>query len=173
MKILSIGSHYPFTLGNEGATANFLTISGNTLQVVIPNISKEELFALKKGKIRAGFLYENGDLLWLFTFYDKKGKVFTLDSPFDVRLIPKNLLALHDITNPNQRLGMDIHVVDEKNVVRVLRSVTMPSSLTLSFMSVVQEQISEINKDRSVLEKWMTFNPDDLTKKTKMFELGK
>jgi hypothetical protein len=173
MQILSVGSQYPFPTGAEGATANFLTISGNTMQIVIPNISKEELFALKKGEIKAGFLYENGDLLWLFTFFDKKGKVFTLDSPFDARLIPKELIALHDITNSNQRLVIDIHVIDETNTVRVLRSVTMPNSLTLSFMSAVQEQIIEINKDSLSLANWVQFTPDDLTKKTKMYELGK
>jgi hypothetical protein len=173
MKILSIGNQYPFPLGAEGATANFLTISGNTLQVVIPNISKEELFALKKGKIKAGFLYENGDLLWLFTFFDKKRKVFTLDSPFDARLIPKELLALHDITSSNQRLVIDIHVVDETNTVRVLRSVTMSNALTLSFMSTIQEQISCSYKKGLIHEKWITVSPDQLTKNAEMYELGK
>jgi len=173
MQILSIGSQYPFPLGAEGAKANFLTISGNTLQIVIPNISKEDLFALKKGKIKAGFLYQNGDLLWLFTFFDKKGKVFTLDSPFDARLIPKELLALHDITSSNQRLVIDIHVIDETKTVRVLRSVTMPSSLTLSFMSTVQEQLSETNKSDLSLKKWLKVSPAELTKNAEMYELGK
>ncbi len=173
MKILSIGSQYPFPLGAEGATANFLTISGNTLQVVIPNISKEDLFALKKGKIKAGFLYENGGLLWLFTFFDKKRKVFTLDSPFDARLIPKDLLGLHDIINSNQRLVIDIHVIDETNTVRVLRSVTMSNALTLSFMSTAQEQLSETNKSDKSLKKWLKVSPDELTNNTKMYELGK
>jgi len=172
MELLIVGSQYPFPLPGEGAMANFLTKSGNTLQVLIPNLSKDELFSFKKGKIKAGFLYEKGDLLWLFRFYGKKGASLTLDSPFDVRSIPDELLALHDVTDRKQRLVIDIHVVDETNTVRALRSVTMPPALTVEFMSAVQEQISTLEKN-AALERWLAINPDHLAKKTRLYELGK
>ena len=172
MDILSIGSQYPFPLRGEGATANFLTQSGNTLQICIPNLTKEELFSLKKGKIKAGFLYKNGNMLWLFTFYDKKGQVLTLDSPFNIRLIPKDLLALHDITNNKQRLVVDIHVIDESNTLRALRSATMPPSLTVDFMGAVQEQMGALNSSIA-LEIWLQTAPSQLASNVDMRELGK
>ena len=169
---LIVGKPYPLpTPSQEGASANFLVSSGNTLQINIPDLSKEELFALKKGTIKAGFLYDKGDMLWLFQFFDKKGPVFTLDSPFDVRLIPSDLLALHDITNDQQRLVIDIHVVDS-GILRALRGVTMPNELTINFLAAVQDQISTSQKNSSMAN-WLQQSPDQLCRSTKMFALGK
>ncbi len=171
METLSINSPYPFPLGREGATANFLTKSGNTLQISIPDITEQELFCLKKGKIKAGFIYQSGDLIWLFQFFDKKGIVFTLDAPFNVRLIPKDLLALHDIKNQRQRLVIDLHVVD-RGIVRVLGDTTMPNNLTVDFLSAAQDQVATLQHG-TAMQKWMKSDPDELTKLTKMHELGK
>jgi hypothetical protein len=172
MIALQTGKPYPLPVpSQEGASANFLSKNGNVLQVHINNLSRDELFALKKGRIDAGFLYERGDLLWMFRFYDKKGPVFTLDSPFDVRLIPGDLLTLHDIVSTKQRLVIDIHVVDN-DILRVLRSVTMPNRLTIEFLSAVQDQLAEM-RSGDAMSRWMISSVDELCKEVTYVELGK
>jgi len=171
---LSVGQPYPLPTPpppHEGASANFLSKSGNILQININNLSKEEIFALKKGKIKAGFLSKNGEIMWLFTFFDKKGAVFTLDAPFDVRLITADLLALHSITNQLQRLVIDIHVID-RGILRVLRSVTMTNELTINFLAAAQDQFTML-KNNDQLNHWLMKSPDQLTKQARMYELGK
>lgn len=172
IKLLEIGKKYPFDLPHqEGAAVNFLTTDSNILVIAINNLTATELFALKKGKIKAGFLYENGDLLFLFTFFDKKGAVFTLDAPFDIREVDKEIRALHSITDKEQRLAIEIHVIDN-GIVKALRLITIPNKLTVEFLSAVQEQLATTAKN-SAMQKWMQHSPGYLTKKVKMHELGK
>lgn len=169
---LSINQPYPLpTPSCEGASANFLNKNGNVLQINISNLTDGELLALKKGKIKAGFIYERGDLLWLFQFSDKRGPVFTLDAPFDARRIPHDLVALHDITNERQRLAIDIHVID-RGTLRALRVVTMPPKLTVQFLSAAQEQLSTLQSG-TALSFWMSKPADTLARETALYELGK
>ena len=119
---------------------------------------------LKNGAIKSGFLYKNGCMLWLFQFCDKKGKpVLTLDCPFDAKLLPRDELALHSIENEQQRLAIEIHVVDEHRIVRALRLVTLSNKMTLSFLSSVQDQLTTI-ADQSIMERWMDYPPFELIK---------
>jgi len=171
--LLSVGKTYPLPHhNNEGACANFLLKEGNVLQIILPGMDDNELYALKKGKIKAGLLYEAGSILWLFQFFDKKGeKLMTFDSPFNARSISKDKLALHDINNSEQRLTIEIHVIDEFNVLRVIRGVTMSNKLTVNFLSYAQEQLS-IPENPSILDNWMNYPPDTLTGLCDMELLG-
>lgn len=172
MITLSVGHIYPFTISSTpGAAAQFLRESGNILQIMLPDINAGELYALKKGHVKAGFLYENGDLLWLFTFCDKSGPALTLDAPFDIRLYPRESMMLYDIDSPEQRLTIEIHVVDEKRIIRVLRLITMPHDLTLSFLGAVQDQLASVVSGVS-MARWLQSEPKKLTKITQMYGLG-
>lgn len=73
---LAVGEPYPVKLTQyqDGAAAQFLLRDGNLLQILLSDISSDELWALKKGEIQAGFLYENGCILWLFKFLMKNKK---------------------------------------------------------------------------------------------------
>lgn len=98
--LLSRGEKYPLSIptnSTEGATADFLRTGGNRLLIILPGMDAKEEKALRTGIIKAGFLYQDGALLWLFQLYGDKGPLLTLDAPFDVRLIPADDRQLYDI----------------------------------------------------------------------------
>ncbi|CAB4202771.1 hypothetical protein UFOVP1367_37 [uncultured Caudovirales phage] len=175
LQILTVGNPYPLKIvrnsNGEGASTQFLLKSGNLLQIVISSLDSVELWSLKKGTIKAGFLYEQGEMLWLFKFFDKNGNpTFTLDAPFNAKLISGDMIDLHNITNENQRLVIDIHVIDN-GILKALRSVTMPPGLTIGFLSSVQDQISAV-KTKSLNTKWLALSPDELFNSCKTYSLG-
>jgi hypothetical protein len=160
---LSVGERYPFPLSQtEGAAAQFLVKAGNILQIAVPDIDSKEKKALKSGMIKSGMLYEKGALLLLFQFYGDNGKpLLTFDSPFDVRMIPKDLLQLHSITNEFQRLAIEIHAVDN-GILKVLRLVTMPPDMTIEFLSAAQEQLTELRSGDNKMQEWLNYQPVQL-----------
>lgn len=155
-----------------GATADFLRSNVNTLVVSLDNIDVVERAALKVGSLHCGLLSEDGAILFLWQFCDSQGDpVFSFDSPFDVRLIENP--TLHDITNSEQRLTVDLHAIERTtNVVVTLRHITMPPELTLAFLSAAQDQL--VNPDSGVakMNEWMRLEPRQLVAKTKMYEMG-
>jgi hypothetical protein len=167
------GEPYPLPLEQgEGAAAQFLTKTGNVLQIVLPDMDAKEQTALRSGMIKAGFLYEGGALLLLFQFYGGDGKpLITFEAPFDMRILPATRRNLHNIKNPEQRLAIDIHAIDEKNILRALRVVTMPPDMTIKFLSAVQDQLAAIDKP-GVMAKWMQQEPQDLLKQAESWILG-
>lgn len=171
---LAVGHPYPLKLTQtgEGAATQFLLTGGNLLQILLSGINSDELWALKKGAIKAGFIYEKGCLLWFFVFHDRQNRaLFTFDCPFDATIIPRSDLALHSIENQNQRLAIEIHVIDERGLVRALRLVTLSNQMTVDFLSTVQDQLSTLH-DRSVMQNWMQYPPAELIKKCKLEKLG-
>jgi len=172
---LTRGDPYPLPLKQgQGAAAQFLMQSGNILQIVLHGMDGKEQNALRSGMIKAGFLYEGGAMLLLFQFYGAgAGKpLLTFDAPFDIRILPVSRRNLHNIENPEQRLAIDIHAVDEKKILRALRVVTMPPDMTVKFLSAVQEQIAAIDKP-GVIQNWLKQQPHDLIKQTENWVLGK
>ncbi|MEI6067947.1 MAG: hypothetical protein WCP96_11430 [Methylococcaceae bacterium] len=172
--LLERGKPYPMPLlQSEGAAAQFLMKTGNILQIVLPDMDSKENNALRSGMIKAGFLYEGGSMLILFQFYGSDGKpLITFDAPFDIRLLSSDRRELHNIENPEQRLAIEIHAVDEKKILRALRVVTMPPDMTLKFLSAVQDQLAAINKP-GVMEKWLKQQPNDLIRQMQTWVLGK
>lgn len=171
MNIFSVGSKYPFPILGQGARANFLH-SSNLLLVSLYDIDEKERLAFKKNQINCGLIIDQPVILFLFDF---KG-VGELDSPFDATLYKKEELQFYDITNKEQRLLIDIHVVDLKTqILKVLRAVTMPPELTVNFLSAVQDQIT-MSFNRQMYEKKLSeiYREDigNLIKKTKMYNLG-
>ena len=169
------GEPYPLPLEQgEGAAAQFLTQSGNVLQIVLPDMDSKEQNALRSGMIKAGLLYEGGAMLFLFQFYGAgAGKpLLTFDAPFDIRILSPKERNLHNIDNAEQRLAIEIHAIDEKKILRALRLVTMPPDMTLKFLSAVQEQLATIDKP-GVMNQWLQHEPSELIKKTETWVLGK
>jgi hypothetical protein len=169
---LALGSQYPARLpGTEGAHADFLRQSGNTLYVLMPGIDKREQKSLKRGQIRCGMLADGPDILLLWQFSDEKGRpVLTLDSPFDARKIPDR--KLHNITNDQQRLAINLIAVDtQTNIIKALRLVTMPPTLTTELLSAVQTQIASGTNGTMMVE-WMASDPTELARATSMALIG-
>jgi hypothetical protein len=136
---LSIDSIYPLPI-NEGITASFLLKSGNVLQLGLHHIDQQELLALKKHPIKCGLYIDLPVILWLFDFGD--GGQY--DVPFNAKLYSRDQLQLYDITNAEQRLAIEMHVVEMKNkATKVLRLFTLPPALSLAFLSAVQDQLAQ------------------------------
>jgi len=171
---LSRGELYLLPLNQkEGASTQFLMKSGSVLQIVLPGMDAKEQNALRSGMIKAGFLYNSGSMLFLFQFYGDNGKpLITFDAPFDARLIPTKDRELHNIENAEQRLAIEIHAVDEKKILRALRLVTLPPTMTLKFFSAVQEQLAATDKP-GIMANWMRHQPYELIETTETWILGK
>jgi hypothetical protein len=105
---LAIGEKYPLPYPESmggGAAAQFLVKGGSYLQVILPNMKPHENEAIRKGKIKAGLLYKDGAMLFLFQFHDKNDKpILSFDSAFDVRLIDKEYLDYRTLKTPNNGL---------------------------------------------------------------------
>jgi hypothetical protein len=171
---LSRGQPYPLPLAqSEGAAAQFLTRTGNILQIALPSMTAKEERAIRNGMIKAGFLYEAGALLLLFQFYGDRAPLLTLDAPFDIRLYPPEERNLHDIDNADQRLAIEIHAIDDKNIVRALRLVTMPPAMTLKFLSAVQDQLCEAGTAGNKMAQWLQHEPNELIMTIETWILGK
>src|SRR5664279_3877044 len=111
---LTRGEPYPLPLEQgQGAAAQFLMKTGNILQIVLTGMDSKEQNALRSGMIKAGFLYEAGSMLLLFQFYGAGKPLIIFDAPFDIRLLSAAKRNLHNIENPEQRLAIEIHAVDE------------------------------------------------------------
>ena len=109
---LTHGEPYPLPLEQEqNAVAQFLTKTGNILQIVLPGMDAKEQNALRSG-IKSGFLYEGGALLLLFQFYGSNGRI-TFDAPFDIRRLSKDRRNLPNLNHP-QRLAIEVRCIDEK-----------------------------------------------------------
>ena len=171
---LVVGKPYPLKRNQtEGATANFLLKGGSYLQITLNGMDKTDSQVLWRGDIKAGFIYEDGALLFLFQFFGKDKKpYFTFDAPFDMRIIPADKRDLHSISNAEQRIAFEIHVIDENNICRGLRLITMPPDMTISFLSAVQEQLATLSKGDASYKKWLQQEPRDLIKKAKIWTLG-
>lgn len=171
---LAVGEAYHMHIQiGEGAAAQFLMRQGNVLQIQICNITTKELAALKSGMIKAGFLYDAGAMLLLFQFYGQDGKpLLTFDCPFDIRLLTASRRNLQDIDNAEQRLAIDIHVIDENKILRALRVVTMPPDMTRAFLAAVMDQLAALDKP-GIMEGWLRHEPSVLIEKAESWILGR
>lgn len=147
---LRVGEKYSLPVSAiEGASANFLSKSGNILQICLPDLQKSEVHSIRKNTLKAGFIKDGSLILWLFKFDEH----LTFDCPFDVRLISKGDLALHDINSQNQRLLIDIHLIDTQTmIVKALRAVTLPPELTRNFLAEAQEQLIDTRPTEPFLQ---------------------
>jgi len=171
--LLSVGEEYPFKIPeSEGAVSDFLRSGGNRLIIVMPGISNEESKILRKYEMRGGLLVKNGAILFVWQFRKNGKPVVTLDSPFDARIIPD--IQFYDIEDSKTRLVIDVHIVDSiSKMVCGLRAVTMPPGMTLEFLSAVQDQIGDSSNGEKQYQSWMTSEPPNLAKQTKMWIMGK
>lgn len=172
MITLAVNQPYPFPLpGADGAVADFLRQSGNRLLITMPGISEREARVMRTGALHSGMLVGNGAILLLWQFRDKHNKpVITLDSPFDARVIQD--INWHNIDNTEQRLVIDAHIVDsDTNIIRGLRAVTMPPTLTLAFFSAVQDQLAAHGGDAQ-WRIWMQSQPVELFKSIRTHIMG-
>lgn len=150
------GESYPIHLGNmEGAKADFLTTAGHKLLIGMPGIQRSEAQAIRKGRMKAGFIKDGPLILWVFEF---PGNLI-FECPFDTRIIPQDRRELLNVKNHDQRMFIDIHLVDSaSNLVRGLRGITLPPNLSLDFLSAAQDQLADVRDIGPFLAKYNAMN---------------
>jgi len=175
MYLLERGKQYPLpTTGGEGARVDFLSGPDNILQIILHGMTCKENTALRSGRVDAGIIYKGGELLWLFQFYDNNGApLLELDAPFDVRLIDDDLLNIPSGNLEGKKLLIVIHAIDEKNILRAIRGVTIPSELTMKFLSSVREQKTITQMDSCASDEWNKKSIPQLINCTDMYVLGR
>lgn len=141
---LAVGQKYPLRLASaEGAAAHFLGRGGSILQVAMPDMVPSETKLLRHGSLRAGLHVDGPLIVLMFDFRAAGQRPIELDCPFDARLIQRDALFVPDITNQEQRLMVEVHIVDSATkIVRGLRGVTLSPAFTLAFLSAVQDQLA-------------------------------
>ncbi len=148
---LARGETYPLPIrAHEGAAANFLTGSGNILQIGMLNVARSEAQSIRNAPMKAGIIVDGPLILWVFQF----GTII-IDAPFDARLIPADARWLPDIENEQQRLGINVHLVDTATTItRGIRYVTLSSPLTRRFLAAVQDQLADQRDITPHLTRW-------------------
>lgn len=173
--LLAVGSRYPLPVaGQEGAAAHFLGQSGNVLQIALPNLSSTEEKIIRKGEMRMGLVIDQPLLLFVVAFYFKKEDPIILECPFDARLVPKDELRLDDVTDKEQRLLLEVHLVDSASgLLKGLRGITMAPGLTRDFLVAVQDQLVHTSDIAPVLAKYVNAPLEALPSLTQMYPCGK
>ncbi|SFY33687.1 hypothetical protein [Azotobacter vinelandii] len=171
---LAVGQKYPLRLASaEGAAAHFLGRTGSILQIGMPDLIPSETKLLRQGSMRAG-LYVDGPLIvLLFDFRAAGQQPIELDCPFDARVIPRDELFLPDITTGDQRLLVEVHIVDSAtNTVRGLRGITLPPAFTVAFLSAVQDQLAAAESLQGRYQEYLRVPLDARIKSARMEPCG-
>ena len=173
--LLECGKPYPLPLvTREGASAQFLMRKTSVLQVVIPGMDTLEEWALTRGDLKAGVLSGGGACLLLFQFHGRDTRpILTFDCPFDIRVTPEDARVLPNIETAESRFVFEVHAIDERCILRGLRSVTMPPDMTRDFFSAVQDQLASHASGEVRLQEWMRLEPVELVKRITMRHCGK
>jgi hypothetical protein len=173
--LLECGKPYPLPLATEaGASAQFLMRKTSILQVVIPGMGTLEEWALTQGDLKAGILSGGGACLLLFQFHGRDTRpILTFDCPFDIRILPEDARVLPNTETAESRFVFEVHAIDERCILRGLRSVTMPPDMTREFFSAVQDQLASHASGEVRLQEWMRFEPVELVKHITMHHCGK
>ncbi len=165
---LGVGSPYPLEIPcYEGAAAQFLVKPGNFLQVMMPSIINSELSTLKNGKIRAGFITQGATIFILFEIGD-----ILLECPFNPGIIPLDLISIPNLTNANQRMVVDMHVIDtDTNNLCALRSFTLAPDLTekiINRANKIRESENSICEPENIIHRPLT----SMIKTAKLYKCG-
>ena len=151
MIMLSRNAPYPFPFHmTDGATANFLTTSGQTLLLTMANAARSEIMSVRNDPVKAGLIQVGPLLLWVFVI----GSLI-FEAPFDVRRISPEIRDLPNIENDRQRLGVEIHLVDTATaILKGIRYVTLPASLTRRFLAAALDQLADPRNMSAYLAKY-------------------
>lgn len=172
-QVLELGKPYPLPLpsvaNTGGAMAQFLTSSGNILQVLLPDATKEEIDLVSDGPVKAGLIIDGLLIYWVFQF----GEHLVFDSPFDARLIPDEAFCTFDAHEKDVRLTMSIHLVDtQTNLIKGLRVMTLPAPLCQKFIVASKLQREREGNMQAILSKYLQYPLMSLLNKTTMYPCG-
>lgn len=128
--------HYPegtrFDLNDEGAT----------LLIYFNSPTKEEIEAIRKGKMKLAFYAEDEVIMMLFKFENLEW----MDAPYSVHL-SKNLSELNNI---DDGMGYGVHtvLVDAKTgIIKAMRLTAMPTKFSRELKARIEEQLKSDYKD--------------------------
>jgi len=174
---LTLGDKYPIDYPFEnGASFNAFLDNNNFLIIDLPGLVQNEIDAVSKGPIECGILSTKSAILIMVNFLSstRKQSILSFDCPFDARLVPRNLLSLPDLKEPNKdRALLQIHLVSsEDKKIQALRAITLSPVTTLELMSAIQDQISTIESGEAAINAWTRKPSSELRKIANMKECG-
>lgn len=169
--LLQRGKPYPSQIPlKQRATAEFLKTGGSTLLITMPGILDAEEKEIRKNPVKAGIIVDGPLILWVFKF----GKQTIFDAPFDARKYKREELVLHDIENADQRLGINLTLVDSHTrIVKGLRHFTLSPGITLDFFSAVQQQLSDHRRTEPYLTRYLHMPLNQMLKMAKLQPCGR
>lgn len=172
--VLEIGKPYPLPLATtDGAVACFLTRGGSILQIALPGMVAHEESLLRNGTVRAGLLKADAALLWLFQFLRSvRTPALTFDCPFDIRRFSAAERDIPTIELRSRRLPIQIHAVDEHNVLRVNRGISLTSELSREFLHATLHQLDSSRSGETAHMLWNRRNPAQLVAQCRMQVCG-
>lgn len=157
---LARGERYPLPY-TEGIVFESMAGSGHMLKIMMPDLDQKEIKEYRRGTMRAGVLYEDGIIMFVFKF----GGQPWIEAPFNVRLIPAERLDITKQESVVERILLDIHLVDTATgILKGLRGTTLSPALTKEFIRLVHKQLDDPAADPAhydiKLEKLYQDNPD-------------
>ncbi len=169
-----LGQPYPLpAMTPDGAAARFLMKCGSILQITLPGMNASEEAALRKGTVRAGLLTADGALLWLFQFLrSTRTPTLTFECPFDIRLLSPAQRDIPAFEHRTRELPIEVHVVDEQGILRVLRRISLPSELTRDFLAAVANQLTSSRSGDVAHLLWQRREPAQLAAQCTMHVCG-
>ena len=161
MVLLQRGKPFPYPLPEtEGAISDFLRPHGNTLLVLLPNMTKAEIKAIRTGPLDMTLLTHDNEMLFLW-----RTKTSVFDTPFDARLIP-------DFEPSRDPRVFVVGVDSATKMVVALRSITMPQSIADLMLLTSIRQREHPNTKSPVPNAWTILSPEQLTRRTVMYRMG-
>lgn len=138
-----IGQNYPVSLFStpDSAIMQFLCEGENVLIVKMSRLTSAEFLVLKTSNICAGYEHckTTNTLHWL-VIIGKGKKELLFDGQFNPRL---KSVTVPDLTSSKNSSGLKIHVVDELNVLRLVRVVDFPTPFFNSFVYASKKLLSK------------------------------
>ncbi len=168
---LVVGQPYPRPFCQpERACARLFTRDGSVLQIFLPDMSPREESTLQKGTLRAGFLYADGAILWLFQFSrSSRHPALTFDCPYDARRLTASEREFPPAGRQTRaRLAIQIHAMDDAGILRVIRDVALPCALTAEFVTAAHDQLGSGRSGNTAHLLWQRRDPATLAAQCKM-----
>lgn len=141
--ILEVGSKTSYP-SFDGAALS-IGPSGLSMVVSLPNPTRPEIRALKRGAIESGLMLAGGSAVALWRFGDKTRPV-TLETPFHIGLLPPADRWIPKATGNGETHPLLIIVQDGQRICRVVRLLPLSPSFSHTIERIVAKQAKDASQ---------------------------
>lgn len=137
---LEIGERHPFMddFSKKGISVLF-DESGFMFNLILDNLTDEEVAALKTSDIRIDLVYKNGVIFFLFKI---SGLLDVSDIAFNINLCHEDAKKISDV-EPNKGYACQIILVEGKTgVVKAMRVVSLANTMSVKLNECMKDQLN-------------------------------